>query len=136
MTVDKQVELPLAIQDDVVVVRQNVRAFAVEIGLNLVDQTKIVTAASELARNTFLHGGGGIATLEIVREPGRKGVRLTCEDHGPGILDIQKAMQDGYTTGIGLGLGLGGAKRLVSDFFIESTPGVGTRVVITRWTNA
>ena len=114
-------------------VRQVVRAEAVAIGLNLVDQTKIVTAASELARNTFVHGGGGIARVEVVSEPGRRGLRLSFEDHGPGIADIEQAMKDGFTSGGGLGLGLGGAKRLANEFQIDSAPGAGTRVIITRW---
>jgi serine/threonine-protein kinase RsbT len=130
---EKQLELPLANQDDVVSVRQTVRALAVEIGLSLVDQTKIVTAASELGRNTFVHGGGGSATLEIIRDTARRGLRLTFEDQGPGIPNIERAMQDGYTSGGGLGFGLGGAKRLSNEFAIESATGRGTRVTITRW---
>jgi serine/threonine-protein kinase RsbT len=130
---EKQLDLKLASQDDVVSVRQQVRLMAVEIGLSLVDQTKIVTAASELGRNTFVYGGGGFAHLEIIRDTARRGLRLTFEDEGPGIPDIERAMQDGYTSGQGLGLGLGGAKRLVSEFSIESAPGKGTRIVITRW---
>ena len=120
MTVEKSSELPLTSQNDVVTVRQAVRARAVEIGLTLVDQTKVVTAASELARNTVVHGGGGSVRLEEVSDNGKRGLRLTFEDHGPGIADLEKAMQDGYTTAGGLGLGLGGAKRLVSEFKIES----------------
>jgi serine/threonine-protein kinase RsbT len=130
---EKQLELPLSSQDDVVSVRQSVRSLAVEIGLSLVDQTKIVTAASELGRNTFVHGGGGMARLEIIRDTARRGLRLTFEDQGPGIVSIERAMQDGYTSGSGLGLGLGGAKRLSNEFAIESAPGQGTRVTITRW---
>lgn len=133
MTVERSRELPLASQEHVVMVRQVVRAEAVSIGLNLVDQTKIITAASELARNTFVHGGGGIARVEVVSEPGRRGLRLSFEDRGPGIRDIEQAMKDGFTTGGGLGLGLGGAKRLASEFQIDSAPGAGTRVTITRW---
>jgi len=98
-----------------------------------VDQTKIVTAASELARNTLEHGGGGTARIELVTDGGRRGVRLICEDQGPGIADVQLALKDGYTSRNGLGLGLGGARRLVSDFAIESRPGEGTRVTVTRW---
>jgi len=128
----KRVELPLAKQEDVVAVRQTARAFAVEIGLSIIDQTKIVTAASELARNTIVHGGGGKAILEIVDQP-KVGLQLAFEDQGPGIADLQLALQDGYTSGAGLGLGLGGSKRLCSDFSIESKVGVGTRVVVTRW---
>lgn len=133
MTVEKSHELTLAGQDDVVLVRQAVRSGAVEIGLSLVDQTKVVTAASELARNTVVHGGGGVARVEIIRDMSRRGLRLTCEDQGPGIPNIELAMKDGYTSGGGLGLGLGGAKRLSNEFQIESTPGKGTRVTITRW---
>src|SRR5437660_11914534 len=107
----KTIELPLTGQDDVVVVRQSTRALAVEIGLSIVDQTKIVTAASELARNTVVHGGGGKAILEVVREGPKQGLRLTFEDTGPGIGDVERAMQDGYSSGGGLGLGLGGSKR-------------------------
>lgn len=126
-------ELPLRAQEDVVVVRQAVRTQAVAIGLSLVDQTKLVTAASELARNTVIHGGGGKATLEVIEAP-KRGIRLTFEDQGPGIRDIEQAMRDGFTTGSGLGLGLGGARRLTSEFAIESKPGVGTKIVITHWT--
>jgi len=118
--------------EDVVRVRQRVRALAVEAGLGLVDQTKVVTAASELARNTLDYGGGGTADMEVVAAP-RRGVRLTFTDQGPGIKDIETALRDGYTTGSGLGLGLGGAKRLSSEFRIESAPGRGTRVTIARW---
>ena len=130
---DKTIEVPLRAQEDVVRVRQLTRTHAVAIGLSLVDQTKFVTAASELARNTLVHGGGGTMLLELLEEAGKTGIRLTFEDRGPGIRDIEKALQDGYTTGNGLGLGLGGAKRLASHFAIQSTPGEGTRVVITQW---
>jgi serine/threonine-protein kinase RsbT len=119
--------------EDVVAIRQAVRQRAVELGFNLVDQTKIVTAASELARNTVQYGGGGRVTIEAVEDFGRRGIRLTFEDDGPGIPDVELAMKDGYTTGGGLGLGLSGARRLSNDFRIESTPGTGTRVIITRW---
>jgi serine/threonine-protein kinase RsbT len=125
--------LPIRSGDDVVRVRQRVRALAVEIGLGLVDQTKIITAASELARNTLDYGGGGDVRAEIEQVGTRKGLRLTFEDQGPGIPDIEKALTDHYTTGGGLGLGLGGAKRLSNEFDIASTPGVGTRVTIARW---
>ena len=114
-------------------VRQQVRAWAVEQGFGLVDQTKIVTAASELARNTLIYGGGGTVRLEALNDGTRKGLRLTFEDHGPGIPDIELAMKDGYTTGTGLGLGLSGAKRLCNEFEIHSKAGEGTRVTITRW---
>lgn len=119
--------------DDVVRVRQEVRTRAVESGLGLVDQTKIITAASELARNTLDYGGGGTVLVEKLQVGTRRGVRLTFEDQGPGIPDIERALTDGYTTGGGLGLGLSGAKRLSNEFSITSQPGVGTRVVITRW---
>ncbi|HUQ82658.1 MAG TPA: anti-sigma regulatory factor [Gemmatimonadaceae bacterium] len=118
---------------DVVAVRQAVRTWAIEAGFSLIDQTKIVTAASELARNTIDYGGGGVARLELVSEGNRKGLRIAFEDQGPGIADIQKALTDHFTTGNGLGLGLGGAKRLVNEFDISSRVGEGTRVVITRW---
>ncbi len=133
MTIDNPRELPLKNQDDVVVVRQAVRARAVEIGLSLVDQTKIVTAASGLARNTFVYGGGGTARIETITDTSRRGLRLTFEDRGPGIPNIDLAMKDGYTSGNGLGLGLGGAKRLSSEFTIDSRPGEGTRITIVRW---
>jgi len=118
---------------DVVMVRQAVRMCAVEAGFGLVDQTKIVTAASELARNMIEYGGGGTAGIETVTNGARKGLKVTFQDHGPGIPDIEMAMRDGYTTGTGFGLGLGGAKRLVNEFEISSRVGEGTRVVITRW---
>lgn len=119
--------------EDVVAVRQAVRQRAVELAFNLVDQTKIVTAASELARNTLQYGGGGTVTLEALDLGGRRGLRLTFEDQGPGIADITLAMKDGYTTGTGLGLGLSGARRLSSEFHIDSRVGEGTRVTIVRW---
>jgi serine/threonine-protein kinase RsbT len=110
-----------------------VRQRAVELGFNLVDQTKIVTAASELARNTVQYGGGGTVTIEGLEEANRRGLRLTFEDHGPGIPDVELAMRDGYTTGGGLGLGLSGARRLSNEFHLDSRPGEGTRVTIVRW---
>jgi serine/threonine-protein kinase RsbT len=125
--------LPVRSSHDIVIVRQVVRSWAIELGFNLVEQTKIVTAASELARNTIDHGGGGTARLQSVRDGGRTGLRLTFEDKGPGIADLNLALKDGYTTGGGLGLGLSGARRLSSEFDIESRPGEGTRVTITRW---
>lgn len=118
---------------DVVLVRQAVRQLAVELGFSLVDQTKIVTAASELARNTLEYGGGGTAKLEILQEGIRRGLRLIFEDKGPGIPDIELALKDGFTTGGGLGKGLGGSKRLVNEFDIVSCVGVGTTVTITKW---
>ena len=133
MPVLKSEVFPIESDADVVLVRQVVRNLAVELQFGIVDQTKIVTAASELARNTLDHGGGGSVRLEIVQDGTRKGVRLTFEDTGPGIRDIEQAMRDGYTTGKGMGLGLGGTKRLTHEFAIQSEVGVGTRVAITRW---
>ena len=118
---------------DVVTVRQSARAMAERVGFSLVDQTKLVTAASELARNTLIYGGGGTVLMELVVNGVRRGVRLTFEDQGPGIPDVTLALKDGYTSGQGLGLGLGGARRLVNDFTIDSAPGSGTRVMIARW---
>lgn len=125
--------MPLRSQADIVGARQAVRRWATELGLSLVDQTKIVTAASELARNTVEYGGGGTLTLEALQEGPRHGLRLVFEDEGPGIPDVQQALRDGFTTGSGMGLGLGGSKRLVNDFHIWSAPGEGTRVTVTRW---
>jgi serine/threonine-protein kinase RsbT len=119
--------------EDIVRVRQAARERAVAQGFSLVDQTKLVTAASELARNTLDYGGGGEVTIEAVCEGVRKGVRLVFVDRGPGIADVEMALKDGYTTGGGLGLGLSGARRLCNEFSIESKPGEGTRVAITRW---
>lgn len=124
---------PIETSEDVVAVRQAVRQRAVQIGFSLVDQTKIVTAASELARNTLHYGGGGTLRIEEVQQAARRGLRLVFEDNGPGIPDVALAMKDGYTTGNGLGLGLSGAKRLSNEFSIESRPGEGTRVTIVRW---
>jgi serine/threonine-protein kinase RsbT len=118
---------------DVVRVRQATREWAVALGFRLVDQTKIVTAASELARNTFIHGGGGVVRFEALDDAGRRGLRLTFADKGPGMQDVAQALKDGFTTGTGLGLGLGGAKRLSSEFHITSAPGQGTEIRITRW---
>ena len=119
--------------EDVVTVRQAVRQRAVELGFNLVDQTKIVTAASELARNTLQYGGGGSVRIDALEEGTRRGLRLTFEDQGPGIADVEVAQRDGYTTGGGLGLGLSGARRLSNEFDIQSRVGEGTRVTIVRW---
>jgi serine/threonine-protein kinase RsbT len=124
---------PIQTSEDVVAVRQLVRQRAVELGFNLVDQTKIVTAASELARNTLQYGGGGTLRIEEAREGARRGLKLVFEDSGPGIANIELAMKDGYTTGNGLGLGLSGARRLSNEFHIDSEPGKGTRVTIVRW---
>lgn len=128
-----QTSLAIASQEDVVLVRQAVRKAGVEAGFTLVDQTKIITAASELARNALIYGGGGTVLIECVEEGARKGLRLTFTDEGPGIPDIERALKDGYTSGNGLGLGLGGAKRLSNEFTIWSEPAKGTRVTITRW---
>jgi serine/threonine-protein kinase RsbT len=126
--------VPIRSSEDVVRMRQWVRARAMGIGFNLVEQTKIVTAASELARNILEHGGGeGHVQLDLVTNNSRNGLRLTFEDKGPGIADIERALQDGFTSGSGLGLGLGGSKRLVNEFEIASRPGEGTRIAITRW---
>lgn len=133
MTVERTELLPVRTSSDIVRVRQLMREWAVQAGFSLVEQTKIVTAASELARNAVEHGGGGTARVELMTDGGRRGLRLTCEDQGPGIADIGLALKDGFTTRDGLGLGLPGARRLVNDFSIDSRPGEGTRVVITRW---
>lgn len=132
MSVVKSDTIPVFSESDIVAVRRRVRELANEVGLSLVDQTKLVTAASELARNTVVYGAGGTLQLESLNGP-RNGVRLTFTDQGPGIPDIGLAMRDGFTTGTGLGLGLGGAKRLVNEFEIESTVGVGTKVSLIRW---
>ena len=129
----KRETLPIRDQSDVVRVRHAVRALAIELGFRVVDQTKIVTAASELGRNTLVHGRGGDCTLEVLEQDGRRGLKLTFQDSGPGIPDIQLALKDGYTSGDGMGLGLGGARRLMSEFDIESAPGKGTRVSVIRW---
>ncbi len=129
----KSESLPIHTTEDIVLVRQAVRTRAVELGFSLVDQTKVVTAASELARNTLVHGGGGSASIEVVDSGGRRGLKLLFEDRGRGIPDVEQALRDGFTTGNGLGLGLGGARRLSNEFEIESKPGQGTRVTIIRW---
>lgn len=133
MQTTKSERLEIRSSDDIVRVRQRVRSLSVEVGLGLVDQTKVVTAASELARNTLDYGGGGTAEISAVDEGFRRGVRILFEDRGPGIADIGRALTDGYSTGGGLGLGLSGARRLSNEFDIWSEPGVGTRVTIARW---
>lgn len=133
MTVLRSETMPVRSAQDIVLVRQAVRAWAIERGLGLVDQTKMVTAASELARNTVDYGGGGTVRLEALQDGLRKGLRLTFEDEGPGIADIGLALTDGFTTGGGMGLGLSGSKRLVNEFDLWSEPGKGTRVTVTRW---
>ncbi|HEU4685356.1 MAG TPA: anti-sigma regulatory factor [Nitrospira sp.] len=125
--------LALRSVDDIIKARHLVRDCAVSQGLSLVDQTKLVTAASELARNALVHGGGGEMQLQALNDDVRKGIRIVFTDHGPGIADIRKAMKDGFSTSGGLGLGLGGARRLVDDFEIRSAPGQGTTVTIARW---
>ncbi len=125
--------LPIVVSDDVVRVRQQVRTLAIEQGFSLVDQTKLITAASELARNALDYGGGGVVRLERVQNGARKGIRLTFEDKGPGIADIDQALTDGFTSGGGLGLGLSGARRLSNEFAIHSVVGEGTTVMIARW---
>ncbi|HET8825148.1 MAG TPA: anti-sigma regulatory factor [Terriglobales bacterium] len=132
MAVVSNETIPVASETDVVNVRRRVREVAGKLGFSLVDQTKVVTAASELARNTLLYGGGGVMELATLNGP-RVGIRLCFEDKGPGIPDIQLALRDGFTTGSGLGLGLGGAKRLVSEFDIASRVGEGTKITVTRW---
>ncbi len=132
MAVISTESVPVQSEPDVVAVRRRVREASARLGFSLVDQTKVVTAASELARNTVIYGGGGTMQMEMLNGP-RNGLRLTFEDKGPGIADINLALRDGFTTGSGLGLGLGGAKRLANDFEISSRPGEGTRVTITRW---
>ncbi|MGO4550283.1 anti-sigma regulatory factor [Lysobacter sp. 2RAF19] len=125
---------PILVEQDVVVARQTVRKLAIHIGLRLVDQTKLITAASELARNTVIYGGGGAMDWSIVFNGTHKGLRLMFHDEGPGIPDLKLAMTDGWTSGNGLGLGLTGSKRLVDEFEIQTAAGNGTRVTITKWT--
>ncbi len=132
-TVKASETMAIRAEPDVVMVRQRTRAIASETGLGLVDVTKLVTATSELARNALIYGGGGTALIETLQDGFRKGVRLTFEDQGPGIPDIDKAMTDGWTSGSGMGLGLSGAKRLSNEFELHSVPGQGTRVMIARW---
>lgn len=133
MNVLKRDTQPLKNSNDVVLARQKVRQWATELRFSLVDQTKLVTAASELARNALDHGKGGSMTIETLNSGARSGLRLTFEDRGPGIPDIEQALKDGFTTGSGMGLGLGGSKRLVNEFSIESEVGKGTRVTVARW---
>lgn len=133
MLVVRSESVPVCTDQDVVIARQAVRRSCQELGFSLVDQTKMVTAASELARNTVVYGGGGFMLMEIVQSGARDGVRLRFEDRGPGIPDMDLALRDGWSSGTGLGLGLSGARRLVNDFEIESAPGEGTKVTVTRW---
>ena len=134
MVITKDEIVPVRSSEDVVRVRQAVRNWAIDLGFGLVDQTKLVTAASELARNTVNYGGGGTVRMRALDNAAHSGLQLIFEDHGPGIADVELALQDGYTTGDGLGLGLGGARRLANEFEILSRPGEGTRVRIIRWT--
>jgi len=129
----KSEQLPLQSSNDIVLARQRVRQLAIELRFSLVDQTKLVTAASELARNALDHGHGGQMQVEVINNHSRAGLKLTFEDNGPGIADIEAAMKDGFTTGNGMGLGLGGSKRLVNEFEIESAPGKGTKITVIRW---
>jgi len=133
MTTLKSESVPVRESSDVVGLRQKVRAWTTELKFSLVDQTKMITASSELARNTVGHGGGGTCLMEIISNGTRTGLRLTFEDRGPGIADIDLALKDGYSTGGGLGLGLSGSRRLVSEFQIASKAGEGTRVTVVRW---
>ena len=133
MSVTKREVLPLQTSNDIVVARQRVRQWALELRFSLVDQTKLVTAASELARNTLDHGRGGEMTMEVVNGMAKSGLKLTFADNGPGIPNIEAALKDGFTTGSGMGLGLGGSKRLVNEFSIESEAGKGTKVTVVRW---
>jgi serine/threonine-protein kinase RsbT len=133
LAVSKHETHPVRSDEDVVRVRRTVREWSVALGFGLVDQTKLVTAASELARNTVIYGGGGTLRIESLNDGPRRGLRLVFSDDGPGIPDIELALRDGYTTAGGLGLGLGGARRLVNQFDIESQPGKGTRIAIVRW---
>jgi serine/threonine-protein kinase RsbT len=133
MAVQRHEVVPIGSSADVVLARQKVRAWSTELKFTLVDQTKMVTAASELARNTLDHGKGGSMTIEMIASDSRHGLRLTFEDQGPGIPNIEQALRDGFSTGSGMGLGLSGSRRLVNEFEIASNPGKGTRVVVTRW---
>jgi len=125
--------LRLRSEHDIVLARQAVRKFAQELGFSLVEQTKMVTAASEIARNTLIYGGGGTLTWEMLLDGAKKGLRLRFEDQGPGIADVDLALTDGWTSGTGMGMGLSGAKRLVNEFHLDTRPGEGTRVTLTRW---
>lgn len=120
-------------EKDMVRVRSTVRALTTQLRFSLVDQTKVITAASEIARNTLVYGKGGTLTVEVIKEGSRLGLRLVFDDQGPGIADLKLAMQDGFTTGSGLGLGLGGSRRLVNEFNIESNSGCGTRITLIKW---
>ncbi|MEU9234057.1 anti-sigma regulatory factor [Streptomyces subrutilus] len=127
------VRIDLWTEEDLLAARHAVRAASVEVGFGIVDQTRVITAASELARNAYIHGGGGTMLIEFPRHGGTMGLRLTISDNGPGIGDVEAALTDGFTTGAGLGHGLGGARRLMDDFDLRSAPGEGTTVTVTRW---
>lgn len=133
MTIQRSERRFIRSSEDIVIVRQLVREWAKTIGMNLVDQTKLITAASELARNTYDYGGGGLMIMDQIIDGMKTGIRLTFEDKGPGIEDVEQAIKDGYTTGGGMGLGLGGARRLANEFYIDTKPGQGTSVTIIRW---
>ncbi|MCQ4318528.1 anti-sigma regulatory factor [Stutzerimonas zhaodongensis] len=133
MTIRSSGSIAVRIEQDVVMARQAVRKLAQDCGMRLIDLTKLVTAVSELARNTVVYGGGGDMDWEVLEQGARTGIRLTFRDQGPGIADIKLALTDGWTSGGGLGLGLTGARRLVDEFELDSTPGVGTRISITKW---
>jgi serine/threonine-protein kinase RsbT len=133
VTIAKSDVVPVRTEHDIVLARQYVRKLTQELAFGLVDQTKMVTAASELARNTVIYGGGGVMRWEVLGDGVRRGLRLHFVDEGPGIADLQQALTDGWTSGSGMGLGLSGARRLVNEFDIESAPGRGTRVSVTRW---
>lgn len=130
---DTPLHVVLRTEEDLLSVRHAVRAATLEVGFGIVDQTRVVTAVSELARNAYVHGGGGRLLIEYPSHSGRQGLRLTISDSGPGIRDVEEALADGFTTGGGLGHGLGGAKRLMDEFAVRSTPGQGTTVTVTRW---
>ena len=134
MTVRSSGSQPVLIEQDVVLARETARKLAQECGMRLIDLTKMVTAVSELARNTMVYGGGGDMDWQILEEDMRTGLRITFRDEGPGIPDLKLAMTDGWTSGNGMGLGLTGAKRLVEEFELDTAPGAGTRITITRWT--
>ena len=133
MAVNKHEVLPIQSSSDIVLVRQKVRGWTTELRFSLVDQTKMITAASELARNTLEHGGGGKVTIEAIANGVRNGLKLTFEDQGPGIPDVEQALRGGFSTKSGMGLGLSGSKRLVNEFEIASKAGEGTKVAVTRW---
>lgn len=133
MAVKSQEERAISNEDDILTVRNSVKRITALLNFSLVNQTKVISAASELARNTLEHGKGGKAIIQLVNEPDKVGVRMIFEDQGPGIADIDRALEDGYTSGKGMGLGLGGAKRLMDEFSIESKVEEGTKISVTKW---